>query len=212
MDRMEELAENVRNGDAVRVRDLVQSLIHGGGQANEILDQGLFAGMAVVGKLFKEEDIFIPEVLMAAKAMQAGVDVLEPLLTGEAKKATKGKVILGTVKGDLHDLGKNLVKLMFKGAGFEVIDLGVNVTAERFVSVAKTEGARILGMSALLTTTMPYMKTVIEALEEAGLKGKVRTIVGGACVTESYAKSIGADGYGQNASIAVEIARQLINT
>ena len=212
MDRMEELAENVRNGDAIRVRDLVQSLIQGGGQANEILDQGLFAGMAVVGKLFKEEDIFIPEVLMAAKAMQAGVDVLEPLLTGEAKQATKGKVILGTVKGDLHDLGKNLVKLMFKGAGFEVIDLGVNVTAERFVSVAKTEGARILGMSALLTTTMPYMKTVIEALEEAGLKGKVRTIVGGACVTESYAKSIGADGYGQNASIAVEKARQLINT
>lgn len=210
MDKMEEIAQNVRRGDAARVKDLVQSAIGAGGQAKDILDKGLFTGMAVVGELFKEEEIFIPEVIMAAKAMQAGVDVLEPLLMSGGKRVNTGKVILGTVKGDLHDLGKNLVGLMFKGAGFEVIDLGVNVPAEKFVSTAKTEGAQIIGMSALLTTTMPYMKTVIEALEEAGLKGRVRTLVGGACVTESYAKSIGADGYGQNASLAVEKAWQLL--
>ena len=149
---------------------------------------------------------------MAAKAMQAGVDVLNlPLLRGGEKQTQIGRsAFLGARKGDLHNLGKNLVGMMFRGAGFEVIDLGVNVTAERFVATAKTRGAGSIGMSALLTTTMPYMKTVIEALEEAGLRGRVKTLIGGACVTEPFAKSIGADGYGQNASFAVEKARQLI--
>lgn len=211
MDRMEQITQNVRKGDAAGVRALVQSMIQQGVQAKDILDDGLFTGMALVGELFKEEEIFIPEVLMAAKAMQAGVDVLEPLLRSGEKQTNLGKVILGTVKGDLHDLGKNLVGLMFKGAGFDVMDLGVNVTAERFVSVAKAEGARIVAMSALLTTTMPYMKTVIEALEEAGLRGRVKTLIGGACVTEAFAHSIRADGYGQNAGLAVEKARQMIN-
>lgn len=210
MTNMIQIAESVRKGDVLKVQELVQAALFAGDHANEILEKGLFAGMTVVGELFKEEEIFIPEVIIAAKAMQAGVDLLGPLLSCGAKKTNIGKVILGTVKGDLHDLGKNLVRLMLRGAGFEVIDLGVNVPADKFISMTVEHGATIIAMSALLTTTMPYMKSVIEAIKASGLEGQVKTLVGGACVTEKFAESIGADGYGQNAIFAVEKARQLI--
>lgn len=210
MDQMERIAEWVRRGDAAAVRESVQGALTSGIPPEAILSHGLFAGMAVVGELFKEEEIYIPEVIMAAKAMQAGVDVLEPFLAGEAKSGESGTVVLGTVKGDLHDLGKNLVAIMLRGAGFKVIDLGINVSAEAFVKAAIKDRAQIVAMSGLLTTTIPYMKTVIEAIQKAGLDGKVKTLIGGACVTQSFADTIGADGYGENAARAVKKAQDLI--
>lgn len=210
MDQMQRIVESVRRGDAAAVQESVKGTLASGIPAEAILSHGLFAGMAVVGTLFKEEEIYIPEVILAAKAMQAGVDVLEPFLTGEAKSGESGTVVLGTVKGDLHDLGKNLVAIMLRGAGFKVIDLGINVSAEAFVKAAIEDRAQIVAMSGLLTTTIPYMKTVIEALREAGLGGKVKTLIGGACVTQSFAETIGADGYGENAAMAVKKAQDLI--
>jgi 5-methyltetrahydrofolate--homocysteine methyltransferase len=165
--------------------------------------------MEVIGKLFKEEEIFLPEVIMAAKAMNAGIQLLKPLMVNADSGKKMGKVILGTVNGDIHDLGKNLVGIMLKGTGFEVIDIGVNVSAERFLSAAISEKAQLVGMSALLTTTMPHLKTTIEAIQKAGLAGKVKTIIGGACVTQQYADEIGADAYGDNAGDGVEKAREL---
>lgn len=203
MDLMEQVAQGVRQGNSVLVKSSVEALIKNGTGLQEIFDQGLFAGMTVVGKLFKEDEIFMPEVLMSAKAMQAGVDVVEPLMLGVGGQKTKGKIILGTVKGDLHDLGKNLVGLMLKGAGYEVIDMGVNVPAERFVEAAKKENAQIVAMSALLTTTMPQMGTVIEALKKASLSG-VKTIIGGCVIDQEFADRIGADGYADNAGTAVD--------
>jgi 5-methyltetrahydrofolate--homocysteine methyltransferase len=147
---------------------------------------------------------------MAAKAMDAGQKVLEPAMASSGSSRKMGKVILGTVKGDIHNLGKNLVNVMLRGAGFEVIDIGVDIPAEKFVDAVNTEKAQLIGMSALLTTTMPYMRTTIEALEKAGLKGKVKTIVGGACVTQDYADEIGADGYAENAGAAVGKAKELL--
>ena len=172
MDLMKQLAEEVRHGNAAAVCKLTEQAIQEGLTAQEILDQGLFTGMAVVGYLFKEEEIFMPEVMMAAKAMQAGVDLLNPLLLAAGGKKDKDKVILGTVKGDLHDLGKNLVSLMLRGAGYKVIDLGVDVAADRFIKAVKDEGARVVAMSALLTTTMSQMGIVVDALKEAGLQNK----------------------------------------
>jgi 5-methyltetrahydrofolate--homocysteine methyltransferase len=203
MDLMEQVAQGVRQGNSVLVKSSVEALIKNGTGLQEIFDQGLFAGMTVVGKLFKEDEIFMPEVLMSAKAMQAGVDVVEPLMIGVGGQKTKGKIILGTVKGDLHDLGKNLVGLMLKGAGYEVIDMGVNVPSERFVEAAKKENAQIVAMSALLTTTMPQMGTVIEALKKANLRG-VKTIIGGCVIDQEFADRIGADGYADNAGTAVD--------
>jgi 5-methyltetrahydrofolate--homocysteine methyltransferase len=203
MDLMEQVEQGVRQGNPALVKSSVEALIKNGIGLQEIFDQGLFAGMIVVGKLFNEDEIFIPEVLMSAKAMQAGVDVMEPLLIGGGGKKTKGKIILGTVKGDLHDLGKSLVGLMLKGAGYEVIDLGVNVSAERFVEAAKKEDARIVAMSALLTTTMPQMGVVVEALKKADLRN-VKTIIGGCVIDQEFADRIGADGYAENAGTAVD--------
>jgi 5-methyltetrahydrofolate--homocysteine methyltransferase len=209
-DQMQRIAEWVRRGDATAVQETVKGTLALGIPAEAILSHGLFAGMAVVGELFKDEEIYIPEVIMAAKAMQAGVDVLEPFLAGEAQSGESGTVVLGTVKGDLHDLGKNLVAIMLRGAGFKVIDLGINVSAEAFVKAAIEDRAQIVAMSGLLTTTIPYMKTVIEALRKAGLDGKVKTLIGGACVTQGFADTIGADGYGENAAMAVKKAQDLI--
>ena len=211
MDAMERVAQGVREGNPDLVRSSVEELIKNGANVQEIFDKGLFAGMKVVGELFKEDEIFMPEVLMAAKAMQAGVDVLEPLLVGVVRKRTRGKIILGTVKGDLHDLGKNLVALMLKGAGYEVIDLGVNVSAESFVDAAKRENADIVGMSALLTTTMHQMGTVIAALQKAGLSD-VKTIIGGCVVDQEFADRIGADGYAENAGAAVDKVELLLKS
>jgi 5-methyltetrahydrofolate--homocysteine methyltransferase len=210
VDILQEIAENIRHGEASKVSELVQKGLDDGLSWEVLLNQGLFKGMEVVGELFREEEIFIPEVLMAAKAMDAGQKLLEPLIESAGGGEKMGKVILGTVKGDLHNLGKNLVGVMLKGAGFEVIDLGVDVPAEKFVEVIISEKARLVGMSALITPTMPYLKTVIDALHEAGLKGKVKTIIGGACITQQYADEIGADAYGDNAGEAVEKAKELL--
>lgn len=210
MDVLEAIAENLRSGEASKVAELVQKGLDDRLSWDVILDKGLFRGMEVVGKLFKEEEIYIPEVLMAAKAMDAGMKVLEPLMAGAGGGKKIGKVVLGTVKGDMHNLGKNLVGVMLKGAGFEVIDIGIDVPSEKFVEAAASEKAQLVGMSALLTTTMPYMRTVIEALQKAGLKGQVKTIIGGACVTQQYADEIGADGYAENAGAAVDKAKELL--
>jgi 5-methyltetrahydrofolate--homocysteine methyltransferase len=210
VDILQEIAKNVRSGEASKVAELVQKGLDEGLSWEVLLNQGLFKGMEVVGELFREEEIFIPEVLMAAKAMDAGQKPLEPLIEGTVDGKKMGKVILGTVKGDVHNLGKNLVGVMLKGAGFEVIDLGVDVAAEKFVDAVISEKARLVGMSALITPTMPSLKTAIDALQEAGLKGQVKTIVGGACVTQQYADEIGADAYGYNAGEAVKKARELL--
>lgn len=210
MNRLNKIAEGVRHGDAASVTQLVGEEVTSGMSPQTILARGLFAGMAIVSELFKEEEIYIPEVIMAAKAMQAGVDVLEPLLAGGTRSDRTAIVILGTVKGDLHDLGKKLVAIMLRGAGFVVIDLGINVSADTFVNAAVKEKAQIVAMSGLLTTTIPYMRTVIEALGSAGLGGRVKTLIGGACVTQSFADTIGADGYGENAAVAVKKAQELV--
>ena len=209
MSTLQEIAESLRNGEAAKVAELTQKGLDDGLDWKTILDDGLFKGMEVVGALFRDEEIFIPEVLMAAKAMEAGQKVLEPAMAGTGTEDKLGKVILGTVEGDIHNLGKSLVGVMLKGAGFEVIDIGVGVTAEKFVETAKSEKAQLIGMSALLTTTMPHMKTTIEAMQKAGLN-QVKTIIGGACVTEQYASDIGADGYAENAGEAVIKAKGLL--
>lgn len=210
MDILQGISENLQNGESSKVAELVQKALDDGLSWAVILDKGLFASMEIVGKLFGEEEIYIPEVIMAAKAMDAGVKVLEPLMAGGGKKQM-GKVVLGTVKGDIHNLGKNLVGMMLRGAGFEVIDIGVDVPAEKFVDAAISEKAQLVGMSALLTTTMPRMRSTIEALQEAGLR-QVKTLVGGACVTQQYADEIGADGYVENAGAAVGKAKELLGS
>ena len=210
MDTLKAIAENLRRGEVAKVAELVQKGMDDGLGWDVILNQGLFAGMGVVGELFREEEIYIPEVLLAAKAMNAGIKILEPIMSAAGGGERTGKVVLGTVKGDIHNLGKELVSIMLKGAGFEVIDIGVDVSSEKFVEAAISEKAQLVGMSALITTTMPYMRTTIEALEKAGLKGQVKTIIGGACVTQQYADEIGADGYSEDAGSAIEKAKELL--
>ncbi len=194
MDILQELSKSLQKGDADRVAELTQEAIDERLESKRILDDGLIAGMAVIGERFKKHEIFLPEVLFAAKAMYAGMDLLKPLLIKEGIP-TIGKVVIGTVQGDLHDIGKNLVAIMLKGAGFEVIDLGNDVPPERFIEVAEEEAAEVIGMSALLTTTMPVMKKVIDLAKERGIYGKTRIIVGGAPLSSAYAKEIGADAY-----------------
>ncbi|MFQ5988145.1 MAG: corrinoid protein [Dehalococcoidia bacterium] len=209
MNGLKEIGENLINGQAPKVRELTQAALDKGIELERILNEGLIAGMMEVGERFKREEIYLPQVLFAARAMKAGMEVLEPLLLS-AGAQPRGKIILGTVKGDVHDIGKNLVGIMLKGAGFEVIDLGVDIAPEKFVDAAKEQGARLIGMSALLGTTIPGMKSTIEALEAAGLKGQIRTMIGGAIVTQSYADKIGADGYVPNAASAVDKAKELL--
>ncbi len=179
--------------------------------ADKILEQGLIAGMNVVGTRFKNCEMFLPEVLTAARAMKAGVEQLEPLFAAAGVKPA-GKILIGTVKGDLHDIGKNLVAIMLRGAGFEVIDLGVGVSAQKFLDAVVAHQPDIVGMSALLTTTMMQMKTNVTALTEAGVRGRVKVIIGGAPVTRAFAEEIGADAYGRNATDAVDKARELMKT
>ena len=210
MDILPAIAENLRRGEVAKVAELVQKGLDDGLGWDVILNQGLFAGMGVVGELFREEEIYIPEVLLAAKAMNAGIKVLEPMIAEAGGEKKIGKVVLGTVKGDIHNLGKELVGIMLRGAGFEVIDIGVDVSSEKFVEAAVSEKAQLVGMSALITTTMPYMRTTIEALEKAGLKGRVKTIIGGACVTQQYADEVGADGYSEDAGSAIIKAKELL--
>jgi 5-methyltetrahydrofolate--homocysteine methyltransferase len=208
-DTLKQMAEALYNGDAAKVSELVRAALSAGMTPGQVLNEGLIEGMNAVGKDFRDGILFVPEVLIAARAMQAGMNILKPLLAQADVKAI-GKFAIGTVKGDLHDIGKNLVSMMMEGAGFEVVNLGTDVPADKFVAAVKDQGANILGMSALLTTTMVEMKGVIEALEEAGLRDKVKVMIGGAPVTEKFAKEIGADGYAPNASAAVEKAKQLM--
>lgn len=209
MDILKEIENKIVQGKFQETGGLVQSAIDEGQSPNVILNQGLFAGMDVVGGLFRDEEMFIPEVLLAAKAMQSGVDVLTPFWQETGKKEL-GNIVFGTVKGDIHNLGKNLVSIMLRGIGFKVIDIGENALAEEFISRAVDEEAKIIAMSALLTTTMGYMEIVIEAMEKNGIRGKIKTLIGGACVTQRFADEIGADGFAHNAGAAVAKAKELI--
>jgi len=206
MPNLKQISEKLQQGKADEVKQLVQAEVDAGTPVGDILNKGLIAGMGVIGAKFKKNEVYVPEVLIAARAMNAGLSVLEPLLA-DAGIEPLAKVAIGTVKGDLHDIGKNLVAMMLRGAGFEVQDLKIDVAAEKFVEAAKN-GAGLLCLSALLTTTMPQMKGVIAALKGAGLKTPV--LIGGAPVTQNYADEIGAQGYAPDAASAVDLAKQLL--
>jgi 5-methyltetrahydrofolate--homocysteine methyltransferase len=197
----------VQEGNFKEVERLTQEALEEGRSAQDILNGGLIEGMSVMGERFKKNECFVPAVLLAARAMKAGMALLRPILVDTGVEFI-GRVVLGTVKGDQHDIGKNLVGMMLEGAGFEVIDLGSDTPSETFVETAREKKADIVGMSALLTTTMPYMKTTIEALKSAGLT--VKTMIGGALVTQRFADEINADAYGKDAAVAVERAKELI--
>jgi 5-methyltetrahydrofolate--homocysteine methyltransferase len=207
--KYQNLADAIFHGDESTSSQLTRELIKNGVDPVEILNEGLYPGMEVVSTKFKNNEMFIPEVLLSAKAMHASMDVLKTLLT-ESGVSTRGTVVIGTVKGDLHDIGKNLVCMMLEGGGFTVIDMGVDLPLETFIAEAKGNKANIVGMSTLLTTTMPSMKTVAQSIRnDTGLKG-IKIVVGGAPVTESYAESIGADGYAPDASNAVDLINKLV--
>ena len=205
----EQLSTSVLEGDADKAESLTKQALEDGVSANEILNKGLVVGMAEVGDRFKRGDMFVPEVLMSAEAMHAGQEILRPLLA-DSETDRVGKILLGTVKGDLHDIGKNLVGMMCEGSGFDVIDLGFNVDPETFVDSIKEHQPDVVGMSAMLTTTMRAMGYTIKAIEEAGLRDKVKVIVGGAPVDEEFSQRIGADGYGSNAVSGPELAKSLL--
>ena len=209
MAKYQDLAEAIIKGDNVKSKEITQKLLDENVSPVEILNEGLVPGMDVVGRKFKANEMYIPEVLIAARAMHAAMDILKPLLT-ETGAPTKGTVILGTVQGDLHDIGKNLVGMMLEGAGFTVVDVGIDVPAEKFVEELKNKKAQLVGLSALLTTTMPAMKDVIEAIRATSETKNTRVMVGGAPLTQEYADSIGADGYAPDASSAVDLAKQLL--
>jgi len=202
------IAEALIEGNAGTVKELVQDAVDEGVSAQQILDEGLIAGMEVVGIRFKNCEIYVPEVLVSARAMHAGMDIIEPILVKTGVKA-RGIFVVGTVKGDLHDIGKNLVAMMLKGSGWKVIDLGVDVDAEKFVQTAIEEDADVIGLSALLTTTMVNMKSVIEVAKNKDCQAKV--VVGGAPLTQSYADEIGADGYAPDAATATEVINKLVH-
>ena len=207
-DLLEQIAAGIIEGNIQGVTELVQKALDQGSAAGQILEAGLILGMNEVGKRFKAGEMFIPEVLRSAKTMHAGQEILRPLLAaGGASPA--GKIVLGTVQGDLHDIGKNLVGMMCEGAGFEVIDLGINLEPDKFVQAIKAHQPVIVGMSALLTTTMQAMGRTLKAIEDAGLRNKVKVIIGGAPVDAEFAERIGADGYSPNAVSAAELAKKL---
>ena len=208
MEILQQISESLQKGEHEQVAELTQQAIDAKLPAAQILNDGLMAGMEVVGKRFGAHEIFLPELLLAARAMNAGIDLLKPLFLG-GEMPTEGKVVIGTVKGDLHDIGKNLVGIMLKGAGFEVIDVGSDVRAEAFVDAAEAEGASVVGLSALLTTTMTEMKGVVDLVKSRGLDDKIKVIVGGAPLSKAFADEIGADAYGYDAANAVEIVKEL---
>ena len=203
------LAQAIISGNAPQARELTQAAIGENMNPKQILDDGLVAGMSEVGRRFKANEFYVPEVLIAARAMKGSMALLRPLLA-EAGAEPAGRVAIGTVRGDLHDIGKNLVSMMMEGAGFELTDLGVDVAPEKFVDTIKSNRVDVIAMSALLTTTMPAMKDTIEALQAAGVRDKVKIMIGGAPVTQSYADEIGADGYAPDAASAVDTAKELI--
>ena len=205
MSILNDISMFLQQGKAKDVKALVQQAVDEGISAKDILEQGLLSGMGIIGDKFKNNEVYVPDVLIAARAMNAGTEILKPLLVKDGVKAA-GKVVLGTVKGDLHDIGKNLVKMMMEGRGLEVIDLTVDVSAEKFVSAAIENNAQIIALSALLTTTMSEMKSVVEAAVNAGIRDKVTIMVGGAPVTDAFCKSIGADLYAADAASAADAA------
>jgi 5-methyltetrahydrofolate--homocysteine methyltransferase len=205
----EKFYQGLSAGKMEEVKTLTQTALSAGEKPEDVLKKGLIPAMDRIGVLFKNNEIYIPEVLIAARAMHAGLAVLKPALA-KSTGAPAAKVVIGTVKGDLHDIGKNLVGMMLEGGGFEVIDIGADVPPEKFIQAAKEHGAKIIGMSALLTTTMMQMKTTIEALKAAGLKDGIKTLVGGAPVTAEFARQIGADGYASDAASAVTKIKEVL--
>ncbi|MFZ3106292.1 MAG: corrinoid protein [Candidatus Hydromicrobium sp.] len=209
MAKYQELAESIIKGNNIKSKDIAQKLVNEGVPPAEILNDGLVPGMDVVGKKFKANEFYLPEVLLAARAMKAAMEVIKPLLS-ESGAETKGRIIIGTVKGDIHDIGKNLVGMMLEGGGYTVIDLGADVPAEKFVEEIKKNGVKLIGLSALLTTTMMGMKTVIDILKADKETVDVKVMVGGAPLNQEYADSIGADGYAPDASGVVDLANELL--
>jgi 5-methyltetrahydrofolate--homocysteine methyltransferase len=209
VDRINEIYNAVLDGNAPAAKAGVEAALGEGVAPEVILKQGLIAAMGEVGRLFEANEYFVPEMLVSARAMQGGLGLLKPYLS-EAGATPAGKVIIGTVKGDLHDIGKNLVAMMLEGSGFEVVDLGTDVTPDKFVNAVVQHQPHLIGMSALLTTTMPSMGTTIKALVEAGLRDKVKVMIGGAPVTDAFSNQIGADGYSPDASSAVRLAKSLV--
>ena len=210
MDKMQPIIDAVINGDEDKVKVIVLEGITKGDKADAIMRKGLIAAMDIVGEKMEAEDMFIPEVLMSARAMSEGIKVLTPHLSKDDAK-DRGVVVIGSSQGDLHDIGKNLVKMLMEGVGFSVVDLGTDVEPGKFLEAVRTNKADIVGISALLTTTMPMMKKVIDTLESAGLRDQVKVLVGGAPVTQEYADEIGADAYGADAGSAVRIAKSLLS-
>lgn len=204
---MKALAESIIKGDQKTAVELTKAALADGMEAESVLNEGLMAGMAVVGARFKKNEVYIPEVLISARAMKMATEVLEPELA-KAGVEPSGRFLIGTVEGDLHDIGKNLVSMMLRGAGFEVVDIGIDAPPEKFIEQAKATGIKIIGLSALLTTTMPAMEKTVKALKEADSSLKV--VVGGAPVTQGYADKIGADGYAADAAEAVDVAKKLV--
>ena len=209
MEILKEIASNVEKGDSTLVKQFVSQALSQNIPAEEILKKGLIKGMDAVGRKFKRNEIFIPEVLIATRAMKSGMDRIKPYLT-EERSGYKGKIIIGTVKGDLHDIGKKIVNMMLEKEGYEIVDLGIDVTKEKFIKHIKEENPVIVGMSALLTTTMTYMRDVINAIQQENLKFKPKIIIGGAPITQSYANEIKADGYAPDAGSAVSLVRNLL--
>lgn len=204
------MKEDLYYGEANEIVKAVEELLARGETPYDILTKGLVPGMDIVGVDFRDGVLFVPEVLMAARAMKAGMEVLRPLLT-QTGAPRIGRMVIGTVKGDIHDIGKNLVSMMMEGAGFEVIDLGINVSVDTFLAAVKEHTPDILGMSALLTTTMPYMRVVIENLEKAGLRDRLLVFVGGAPLNQAFAEEIGADAYCPDAAVAVEVGKKMVS-
>lgn len=205
MSILNDISQKLQQGKAKDVKELVQQALDDGKDPEEVLNEGLLAGMSIIGDKFKNNEIYVPDVLIAARAMNAGTEILKPLLAESGTKS-KGKVVIGTVKGDLHDIGKNLVRMMLEGKGLEVIDLGTDVSAEKFINEAKANDAQIIACSALLTTTMGEMKNVVALAEEQGIRNKVKIMVGGAPVNDNYCQSIGADAYAPDAASAADEA------
>jgi len=205
MSILDEISQNLQSGKAKIVKELVQKAINEGNSAEDILNEGLLKGMDIIGQKFKNDEIYVPEVLIAARAMNAGTELLRPLLASSGVKS-KGKVVIGTVLGDLHDIGKNLVKMMMEGKGLEVIDAGTNVSAQQFIELAIRENAQIIACSALLTTTMGEIENVVKLAREAGIRDKVKIMIGGAPVTQGYCDKVSADIYTPDAASAADAA------
>ena len=208
MSVLEQISENLIKGKAKDVKELVAKAVAEKIKPADILNKGLLSGMSLIGERFKKNEVYVPEVLIAARAMKAGMEQLKPLLVAAGVEPI-GTIVVGTVKGDLHDIGKNLVCMMLEGAGFKIVDAGINVEPDKMVQLAKENNANLIGASALLTTTMTNMKSVVEAVKAAGMAGKVKVMIGGAPVTQAFADEIGADGYAPDAASAADLAKKL---